>query len=306
MGKCVSGCDSSEALLERGEGWRCWVDTGCRVCTGSETAWDEDHAVVLLNLKHALDVRAARVLQFSLNAGAAVMCATGVRQMTPMLSFEASPGCCISVVWAREHLRKTLAGSEDALRPDVVDWFDGRPRERLFREPVAMSSPETRIAQELNMPNVHPVARKLWMEGKMLELMSHMLFKAPPLPNGELFCQSYKRAAKDRAERVCKILEDRMADPPTLGELASEVGCSAFYLSRTFSKVMKMTIPQYLRELRIRRAAELLRSGRHNVTEAAFEVGYSSLGHFSTAFCEITGCCPSLYPTSRHLAKNGF
>ena len=40
------------------------------------------------------------------------------------------------------------------------------------------------------------------------------------------------------------------------------------------------------------RAAELLRSGRYNVTEAATEVGYASLSHFSKAFCETIGCCP--------------
>ena len=57
-----------------------------------------------------------------------------------------------------------------------------------------------------------------------------------------------------------------------------------------------MTIPQYLRQLRMERAAELLRSGKFNVTEAALEVGYSSLSHFSQAFHETFGCCPGLYP----------
>ena len=44
------------------------------------------------------------------------------------------------------------------------------------------------------------------------------------------------------------------------------------------------------------RAAELLEAGRHNVTEAALEVGYNSLSHFSAAFHETFGCCPGLYP----------
>lgn len=57
-----------------------------------------------------------------------------------------------------------------------------------------------------------------------------------------------------------------------------------------------MTIPQYLRKLRMERAAELLRSGKYNVTEAALEVGYSSLSHFSQAFCQTMGRCPGLYP----------
>jgi AraC-like DNA-binding protein len=43
-------------------------------------------------------------------------------------------------------------------------------------------------------------------------------------------------------------------------------------------------------------AGDLLRSGKYNVTEAALEVGYSSLSHFSQAFCQTMGCCPGLYP----------
>jgi AraC-like DNA-binding protein len=39
------------------------------------------------------------------------------------------------------------------------------------------------------------------------------------------------------------------------------------------------------------------------VTEAAFAVGYSSLGHFSKSFCEVIGCCPTLYPHARHLRR---
>ena len=65
----------------------------------------------------------------------------------------------------------------------------------------------------------------------------------------------------------------------------------------------RMTIPQFLRRVRMERAAELLRAGRHNVTEAAFAVGYSSLGHFSKSFCEVMGCCPTLYPQARHFAR---
>ena len=83
--------------------------------------------------------------------------------------------------------------------------------------------------------------------------------------------------------------------------LLQEVGCSPFYLSRIFSREVGLTIPQFLRNLRMERAAELLRSGRYNVTEAAIEVGYSSLSHFCKAFCETIGCCPVLYPAAKNV-----
>ena len=93
----------------------------------------------------------------------------------------------------------------------------------------------------------------------------------------------------------------RSGEPADAGNIGAEVGCSPFYLSRIFSREVGHTIPQYLRNVRMERAAELLRTGRYNVTEAATEVGYSSLSHFSKAFCETIGCCPVLYPVAKNV-----
>jgi len=41
------------------------------------------------------------------------------------------------------------------------------------------------------------------------------------------------------------------------------------------------------------------------VTEAALEVGYNSLSHFSSAFHETFGCCPGLYPLKTPTQKAG-
>jgi AraC-like DNA-binding protein len=95
------------------------------------------------------------------------------------------------------------------------------------------------------------------------------------------------------------LLQKNLVEPLSLEAIGRAVGCSPFHLSRTFSRQMGMSIPQYLRKIRMERAAELLRSGKCNVTEAALEVGYTSLSHFSQAFCQTMGCCPGLYPVSQ-------
>ena len=116
----------------------------------------------------------------------------------------------------------------------------------------------------------------------------------------ELFCSRQKRITIDRVERVKRLLRKELVNPPNLLEISRLVGCSPYYLSRTFSKECGMTIPQYLREIRIDRAAELLREGVCNVTEAAFEVGYNSPSHFSQAFCQKMGVCPGMYPNAKN------
>jgi AraC family transcriptional regulator len=158
----------------------------------------------------------------------------------------------------------------------------------------SLTSEQIQVVQSLRNPSVPSCALPLWYQIKALELAAHFFFQQPNAQ--ELFCHRHNRVAHDRVEKVIAILRENLATPPTLDQIGAQVGCSPFYLSRTFSKEVGMTLPQFIRKLRMERAAELLRAGKHNVTEAAFEVGYSSLSHFSQAFHAVFGVCPGLYP----------
>ena len=164
--------------------------------------------------------------------------------------------------------------------------------------PTAITAEQRNVVGSLLQPPVPKAAQALWYQSKALELMAHFLF-APKDP--ELLCMRQKRVARERVDRVKELLARDLAEPPMLEALGQEVGCSPFHLSRMFSREVGLTIPQYLRKIRMDKAAELLRTGRYNVTEAATEVGYSSLSHFSKAFCQTIGCCPVLYPAARNV-----
>jgi AraC-like DNA-binding protein len=139
-------------------------------------------------------------------------------------------------------------------------------------------------------PPVNPSARGLWYQSKITEILAHFLFQ-PEAPT-ELFCEQQHRLNRERCERVLFLLRRDMENPPSLQMLADEVGCSPFYLSRLFAQEIGMGIPKALRKLRIERAAELIREHGTSVTDAAMQVGYSSLGAFNKAFQEIIGCNP--------------
>jgi AraC family transcriptional regulator len=202
----------------------------------------------------------------------------------------------VTLEFSRSHLQKQLAPHEGDLDPAMrSSVFDERPHVAM---PRPMTSEQRKVVASLTEPPVAKAAQILWYQSKALELMAHFLFE-PKDP--EFFCMRQKRVARDRVERTKELLARDLANPPTLEQLGAEVGCSPFYLSRIFSREVGLTIPQYLRNIRMERAAELLRSGRFNVTEAAIEVGYSSLSHFSKAFCETIGCCPVLYPAAKNV-----
>ncbi|MEI7057417.1 helix-turn-helix transcriptional regulator [Nocardioides sp. CCNWLW239] len=96
------------------------------------------------------------------------------------------------------------------------------------------------------------------------------------------------RKVKDRIDR-------EYAQPLDVEALAAGVHMSAGHLSREFKKAYGEPPYSYLMTRRVERAMTLLRRGDRSVTDICFEVGFSSLGTFSTRFSELVGMSPSVY-----------
>jgi AraC-like DNA-binding protein len=184
------------------------------------------------------------------------------------------------------------------LSREVRQTVEGRSRASWVGAPRRLTLAQESWVSHLADPPVPPPAQPLWYHGQVLAMIADFFAE----PAEERFCDRQKRLNKERVARAREILDRRFDQPPALEELARSVGVSPFYLSRMFSAETGHSIPQYLRRLRMEHAATLLRAGTHNVTEAAFAVGYASLGHFSKSFCEVIGCCPALYPQAKSLA----
>lgn len=77
--------------------------------------------------------------------------------------------------------------------------------------------------------------------------------------------------------------------------LAREAHSSRAHFVRSFKRAFGETPHQYLRRRRVERAKELLRGTTLSVTEVSLEVGFRSLGSFSTAFRALVGESPRDY-----------
>ena len=204
----------------------------------------------------------------------------------------------LSLLLSKQWLRDDLLDFDSALHTVAQRYMKQEHNESVFGSIRPISSGMRHWLDGVHQPQVPTAARSLWYRAKALEVACELFFDTPP---DELFCHRHQRIAESRTTRVKKILETQLEEPPSLKELGKIVGCSPYYLSRTFSKEAGMTIPQFLRQRRMEKAAELLRAGNLNVTEVALEVGYSSLSHFSQAFCQTMGCCPAMYPLEKRL-----
>lgn len=226
--------------------------------------------------------------QGRVEAGAVAVIDTRDREVALELGGEAD----VVILGMRHGMLATLLESfRPGLAPGIRDLVYGKAG---FVELEGRSEVLGQVVPALREPAVGGAARAFWFESQFKALLALLCF-VPAKNEGEFFCSRQKRLARVRVVRAKAKLETRLDEGFDLNRLAAEVGCSPSYLSRTFSATTGMTLTQYLRKRRIETAAELLVTGRYNVSEVAVEVGYQSLSHFSKAFQQVKGCLPSKY-----------
>ena len=100
-------------------------------------------------------------------------------------------------------------------------------------------------------------------------------------------------------ERAVATMRANLGEPLTIDDLARAAMFSKFHFSRLFSQVTGISPARFLSALRLAEAKRLLRSTSLTVTCICHEVGYTSVGTFSTQFGLRVGTTPNAY---RHFA----
>ncbi len=94
-------------------------------------------------------------------------------------------------------------------------------------------------------------------------------------------------------QKAMDLIATRVQDPPTLGELASWAGLSRTYFSQVFKQVVGMRFQDYLIQVRIDKAKDLLEDINLTVKEIACVAGFRDPNHFSRSFRKKTGVTPT-------------
>ncbi|MGW0132840.1 AraC family transcriptional regulator [Streptomyces sp. NPDC003299] len=118
------------------------------------------------------------------------------------------------------------------------------------------------------------------------------------LNGGNLPTRRVRTAGARLAVHARGVLEERMADPPTLERLAQDLGTSPFALLRAFREVYGMPPHSWLTDARVRHARRLLDAGI-SPAEAAVAVGFTDQPHLNRHFARIVGVPPGAYQRER-------
>lgn len=149
------------------------------------------------------------------------------------------------------------------------------------------------LAQQMWNPPYRGTAKRMYLQGKVFELIAMHLdwiaLDQQPIHN----TPGFKPDTIARIHHAKEILTTQLEHPPSLLELAQQVGVSVRTLQRGFSALFNTTVVGYLTQQRLQKAEMLLRQGNLQVSEVADIVGYDHHSRFAAAFKRQYGITPS-------------
>ena len=200
----------------------------------------------------------------------------------------------VEVIAEISTLNKLIAGQADQISLDLQNILDGRVDHPLSWT-KAMSHVVFQAAEQiLNCP-YQGLTRRLYLESRALELIALQL----PLRSSEDELKPSHSILKadeiDRIHYAKEILLNNLENPPSLIELARQVGLNDYKLKRGFRQVFGTTAFGCLYHHRMEQARKLLEENCSTVMKVAQAVGYTSSTSFSAAFKKKFGVPPKNY-----------
>ncbi len=191
-------------------------------------------------------------------------------------------------------LNTFLEGEFDYIPTDFRAVVEGSIEKHYYRSGTMISSMQIALYQMMNCP-YQGLTKRLFLESKALELVALQLEQLVFAKNSAKSPPALCPTDIERIHEAKDIVIRNMKQPPSLMELARQVGLNDFKLKIGFRQVFGKTAFGFLHEHRMEQSRQLLEEGKMNVKEVSYVVGYMDSGRFSDAFKKQFGVRPSIY-----------
>jgi len=111
--------------------------------------------------------------------------------------------------------------------------------------------------------------------------------------------RQYGRLPRKKLTRAVEYIQDQLDADLTVSGIAQAVGMSADHFTRLFKKSTGQTPYEYVVETRVRKAKELLTTGKLTISEVAHHVGFVDQSHLTRHFKRVFGLPPKRLLSSR-------
>jgi AraC family transcriptional regulator len=104
---------------------------------------------------------------------------------------------------------------------------------------------------------------------------------------------------RDKLVRAVEYIRDQLNTDLTVSEIAQVVYMSPYHFTRLFKASTGQTPHQYVVDARVKKAKELLTTGKFTISEVAHQVGFVDQSHLTLHFKRVFGLPPKRLLSSR-------
>ena len=180
---------------------------------------------------------------------------------------------------------------------DYITFLSEDNRDKKYYKDGIISPSMAIVLNQLINYNLNQSIKSLYYKGKAYELLSLYFNRSEDADIEQCpFLVDETNVIKIRKAK--DIIVARMAEPPSLQELADEVSLSLKKLKEGFKQIYGDSVFSFLFDYKMEVARKLLEAGNDNVNEVGHKVGYSTSSHFIAAFKKKYGTTPKKYVMS--------
>lgn len=180
---------------------------------------------------------------------------------------------------------------------DYISFLNEDNKDKKYYKDGTITPSMAIVLNQLINFNLNNSIKDLYFKGKAYELLS-LYFNRSEDANIEQCPFLVDETNVIKIRKAKDIIITRMAEPPSLQELADEIGLNLKKLKEGFKQIYGDSVFSFLFDYKMEVARKLLESGENNVNEVGLKVGYSTASHFIAAFKKKYGTTPKKYITS--------
>lgn len=182
-----------------------------------------------------------------------------------------------------------------SLEANYISFLNEDNKEKKYYKDGEISPSMAIVLNQLINYNLNQSIKQLYFRGKAYEILSLYFNRNEDTYNIEQCPFLVDETNVTKIKKAKDIIISRMAEPPSLQELADEIGLSLKKLKDGFKQIYGDSVFSFLFDYKMEVARKLLESGDNNVNEVGLRVGYSTSSHFIAAFKKKYGTTPKKY-----------
>ena len=190
---------------------------------------------------------------------------------------------------------RSFGFAQEDIPPPLRQLAQGKAVDSFHQSLSHITPMMQQILQQLLDCPYRGAVKRMYLESKVLELLALQFYHLSEVQQSDLVPAKLRSADIERLQLARDILQQNFNHPPSLLELARQVGLNDYKLKRGFRQVFDTTVFGYVHTCRMEQAQRLLCDRELSIADVAEQVGYASPSRFCHAFKRHAGLPPSHY-----------